>query len=641
MRIDRNRIRYRRSGITAVVLLMALLPALTPAQTSVRVQTDLGALDLTLFDSLPSDPNETVANFMDYVNAGAYDGMLFHRSVEDANGTPFVLQTGGWYDDPSQGTFLTGGIQKIQTINPPLQNQFGRSNVRATLAMAKLNGDPDSATNEWFINLADNSANLDASNGGFTVFGEVTNGMDVVDDIFSLGLLANCASVYSAPLCGLFANMPVVDYQQQINLDTMVNVITIGVDADGDGAVDAHESVGAGAANVASSPEADDPAAEIEVATPSAANPLHSFQVLGRTFILSRPPIRECVLNGVDLANGLVAFDVSVAAGTGIDVDVTLPAGQAPDSYWMYGPQPGSTNDHWFPFTGITVNANVVTLSLVDGGAGDADMTQNGVIEVAPGGPASSVAAASLADSDCDGVNDSVESDPLNNAGDGNGDGTQDDVQTNVASLPDGNGDYLTLETVNPELELGGVHESNGNRLFVRASPVPLSNFNFPSGFLEFSVSNVIPGGSADVMLTLPVATPADRLFALGPDTGSLAEHWYEFTDDAATGTGMQQSMNTMTLHLVDGGRGDRDRRKNGIIYFAAAPAVQIPNSNAGGGGGGGGCSLATGAVTCRKAGAWWLLLVLGMRATIRRIMRRRPTLQGMRHRQSGGARVA
>jgi hypothetical protein len=238
-------------------------------------------------------------------------------------------------------------------------------------------------------------------------------------------------------------------------------------------------------------------------------------------------------------------------------------------------------------------------------------------------------------------VNDSVESDPLNNAGDGNGDGTQDDVQTNVASLPDGNGDYLTLETVNPELELGGVHESNGNRLFVRASPVPLSNFNFPSGFLEFSVSNVIPGGSADVMLTLPVATPADRLFALGPDTGSLAEHWYEFTDDAATGTGMQQSMNTMTLHLVDGGRGDRDRRKNGIIYFAAAPAVQIPNSNAGGGGGGGGCSLATGAVTCRKAGAWWLLLVLGMRATIRRIMRRRPTLQGMRHRQSGGARVA
>jgi len=69
---------------------------------------------------------------------------------------------------------------------PPIQNEFGISNTRGTLAFAKLGGDPDSATNQWFFNTADNSGNLDVQNGGFTVFGTVISGLDVVDEIQAL-----------------------------------------------------------------------------------------------------------------------------------------------------------------------------------------------------------------------------------------------------------------------------------------------------------------------------------------------------------------------------------------------------------------------------------------------------------------------
>jgi peptidyl-prolyl cis-trans isomerase A (cyclophilin A) len=68
----------------------------------------------------------------------------------------------------------------------PIVNEFDRSNLRGTVAMAKSEDDPDSATSQFFINLANNSGPppaLDTQNGGFTVFGEVVSGMDVVDTI--------------------------------------------------------------------------------------------------------------------------------------------------------------------------------------------------------------------------------------------------------------------------------------------------------------------------------------------------------------------------------------------------------------------------------------------------------------------------
>ena len=153
-----------------LIALVALLPTLASA-TNVLVQTPLGDFEIELFDT---QSPRTVFNFLNYVNDGDYAGSFVHRSVNN-----FVIQGGGF-------TFINGELGGVPQ-DPPVLNEFDLSNLRGTVAMAKLQDNPNSATSEWFINLADNSANLDTQNGGFTVFGRVVgNGMDVVDAIAAL-----------------------------------------------------------------------------------------------------------------------------------------------------------------------------------------------------------------------------------------------------------------------------------------------------------------------------------------------------------------------------------------------------------------------------------------------------------------------
>jgi cyclophilin family peptidyl-prolyl cis-trans isomerase len=131
-------------------------------------------LAIELYDDLTP---LTVQNFLRYVQnpntAADYIGTFFHRAVKG-----FVLQGGGF--NASTGAH----IDTFATVH----NEFSpeRSNVRGTVAMAKVGDDPNSATSEWFVNLADNSQNLDNQNGGFTVFGEVVSGMEFVDQIVAL-----------------------------------------------------------------------------------------------------------------------------------------------------------------------------------------------------------------------------------------------------------------------------------------------------------------------------------------------------------------------------------------------------------------------------------------------------------------------
>jgi len=139
----------------------------------VQVTTSLGVFSIELFENITPI---TVSNFLNYVNSGRYDGALFHRSVPS-----FVLQGGGYTFNQDNYT-----LDAIAT-DDPIQNEFNVSNTRGTVSMAKLGGNPNSATSQWFINLADNSLNLDGQNGGFTVFGKVVgDGMDVVDRIVAL-----------------------------------------------------------------------------------------------------------------------------------------------------------------------------------------------------------------------------------------------------------------------------------------------------------------------------------------------------------------------------------------------------------------------------------------------------------------------
>jgi len=117
----------------------------------------------------------TVANFLSYVDAGTYDGSMIHRSIYN-----FVVQGGGYYAPTLPADQIGSNPQAIPQ-GPAVVNEPGNTNVRGTLAMAKLNNLPNSATNQWFFNMTDNSANLDVQNGGFTVFGRVLgDGMDAV-----------------------------------------------------------------------------------------------------------------------------------------------------------------------------------------------------------------------------------------------------------------------------------------------------------------------------------------------------------------------------------------------------------------------------------------------------------------------------
>ncbi len=188
-----------------ICLSMAILASGPAFATNVIMQTPFGEVEIELFDE---ETPQTVANFLKYVNDGAYANSFIHRSDPG-----FVEQGGGF-------SFIDGAPVAIPT-NPPVINEPGISNLRGTIAMAKRSGDPNSATSQWFFNLADNSANLDNTNGGFTVFGQVTgNGMDVIDQIAALQVWNAGAPLGELPLIDYSGTGPVTeDHMVMIDIE--------------------------------------------------------------------------------------------------------------------------------------------------------------------------------------------------------------------------------------------------------------------------------------------------------------------------------------------------------------------------------------------------------------------------------------
>jgi cyclophilin family peptidyl-prolyl cis-trans isomerase len=154
-----------------------------PGNPIVQFSTSLGEI---LIQLAPLKAPLTVANFLSYVDNNNYDNSFFHRSVPG-----FIIQGGGSFIDTANNYSVTP-IESHGTV----KNEPGDSNLRGTIATAKVDGDPDSATSEWFFNLADNSANLDQQNGGFTVFGKVLeSSMPTVDGIAALSVSDQSASI--------------------------------------------------------------------------------------------------------------------------------------------------------------------------------------------------------------------------------------------------------------------------------------------------------------------------------------------------------------------------------------------------------------------------------------------------------------
>jgi len=134
----------------------------------VRITTNLGAIDFELYaDKAPI----TVANFLQYVNDKFYDGSVFHRIIKG-----FMVQGGG----------MDADLNRLKRRDP-IKNEWrnGLKNVTGSVAMARPGGDPDSATSQFFVNCSDNES-LDEQQddgGGYCVFAQVVNGMDVVRKI--------------------------------------------------------------------------------------------------------------------------------------------------------------------------------------------------------------------------------------------------------------------------------------------------------------------------------------------------------------------------------------------------------------------------------------------------------------------------
>ena len=146
----------------------------------VVLDTSKGAIKIELFaDKAPG----TVKNFLSYVDEKFYDGLTFHRVIPD-----FMIQGGGFKPGLTQAKSERDVADLEKKTHDPIKNEAknGLHNERGTIAMARTS-DPDSATAQFFINVADNSKKLDPSPqrdpNGYCVFGKVIDGMDVVDKI--------------------------------------------------------------------------------------------------------------------------------------------------------------------------------------------------------------------------------------------------------------------------------------------------------------------------------------------------------------------------------------------------------------------------------------------------------------------------
>ncbi len=157
----------------ALVAIVAGFVALLPTQAQdkknpvVVMETSMGKITIELFEEKAPI---TVKNFLRYADEKHYDGTIFHRVIAD------IMIQGGSF---------APGMKERKDTHAAIENEYGLANERGTLAMARTNK-PNSATDQFFINVKDN-AYLDRAKAqdkvGYTVFGKVLDGMDVVDKI--------------------------------------------------------------------------------------------------------------------------------------------------------------------------------------------------------------------------------------------------------------------------------------------------------------------------------------------------------------------------------------------------------------------------------------------------------------------------
>ena len=160
-------------AIASVTLALAVPSAALAANPQVELDTTAGRIRLELY---PDAAPKTVANFLDYVKAGHYNGTVFHRVIDG-----FMIQGGGFTAELWQKPTKAPVVNEAESAS-----KAGLLNAPGTIAMARTS-DPNSATAQFFINVNDNKSlnfrSADPQGIGYTVFGKVVSGMDVVQKI--------------------------------------------------------------------------------------------------------------------------------------------------------------------------------------------------------------------------------------------------------------------------------------------------------------------------------------------------------------------------------------------------------------------------------------------------------------------------
>lgn len=646
-------------------------------------------LDLPFPDGAP----KTVENFLRYIEytdpdtnevVRRFDNTFIHRSVSD-----FIIQGGGFAYTPNpDGEDFARDMSEVvidttaDGQEKTVQNEFAvsRSNVRGTVAMAKRGGDPDSATSQWFINIGDNSANLDNQNGGFTVFGRVIGmnvdniGTTIADEIAELETVDK-SNVHSA-----FTNLPLFGYTQsdpvpEVTSANMVRLTSVTVVEPVQPSV-----LDMGLTLIKSTSPTQtvtlqnltDATFTINAFAPDLlASPFSlSSETCSATTLL---PLQTCTLfidftpteAGQKNASFIITTDsptlsslrVSVT-GTGAPQEPTISFSPALGPALQFGNLGPGQDDRTLdlsisnlgidtltvdprPFTGTgTENLALssdcsslatgdsctmsITFSLIS--APTETEAQLEILSNDPQAPSSIIQITGSTSSDNDGVADAIEA-AVSSSGDGNLDGIADVLQDNVASLPDAFGRYVTLEA-DSGIDLVGVQAIDS--LAPESTPrLASGTLDFRNRFFSFQLENVPVGGTATVTLYLPEGQTATHYFKFGrlpsdvitrvPGLIALPPHWYSFDYNGDTGAEIQG--NRITLHFRDGGRGDDDLTADGRIVDPGGPAIASASGGSSGGGGGG-CSLSSATDNGKPLPAEFVLLLVSL-FTLRLVRKR------------------
>lgn len=596
-------------------------------------------IDISLFETVASG---TVSNFLIYVDDGSYDNLLIQRNVPG-----FVIQAGAYtYDENlNDGSFsydgngqYNGGLQLV-TTKGSIMNEFNLSNTRGTLAMARVGGQINSASNQWFINLDDNSS-LDTVDEGFTVFGKVLgNGMNSIDLISNTPVynlsneMIDIVDFASIPLDGYTDSSTINDISKS-NLVIINSVNRLFKITD---TIDFGDAV-AGTPITRNIKIQNYDTAELQIGTIDTSSLAAPFSVtvnpcqnitlqLGQTCFVEVEfsPVSDGVYaDSIDIEIANYGYTFPVLLKTPIPEIVASPDIVEFGVHPVYDPLQNpaqvviyinNKGVRTLNISSITFNTQTLDeFSLIDNCTENsahppgtvppdkfcilvvnfkpADLSEkSGVISIISDDPINSqldIQVTGGASSDDDGINNSIE-DAAPNDGDGNNDVIPDRLQNNVVSFPNTNNTYTTLVT-------------NEYILFTNVKAVQLSTIEkLPDGksleneAFTFELSGIPVGSIAEFGLILPEGNSPTNIYSYGPTPDNNTPHWYTLEKNTIPGvmifgnaplldsSGNSINRNITTVRISDGGFGDSDLQVNGKILFVGGPEINNQTSSSSG----------------------------------------------------------